>query len=199
VLSRVPWWLDEAPPDPEAEPLSGEAEADVAVVGGGYTGLWTALELKQRAPALRVTVLEAEHVGYGPSGRNGGFLETYWSALPRLRSRLGDEAALALAGASEGAIPAVAALGEDVWLRIGGMLEVSTTPAQDAAVEEAIRAAAELGVPERAVAVEPGISPVFRLGVRFPDAATVQPARLVRALRRCGCGPPRLSSQRTPG
>jgi glycine/D-amino acid oxidase-like deaminating enzyme len=188
VLSRVPWWLDEAPPDPEAEPLSGEAEADVAVVGGGYTGLWTALELKQRAPALRVTVLEAEHVGYGPSGRNGGFLETYWSALPRLRSRLGDEAALALAGASEGAIPAVAALGEDVWLRIGGMLEVSTTPAQDAAVEEAIRAAAELGVPERAVAVEPGISPVFRLGVRFPDAATVQPARLVRALRRSAVG-----------
>jgi glycine/D-amino acid oxidase-like deaminating enzyme len=188
VLSRVPWWLDEAPPDPEAEPLSGEAEADVAIVGGGYTGLWTALELKRRAPALRVTLLEAEHVGYGPRGRNGGFLETYWSALPRLRSRLGDEAALALAGASEGAIPAVAALGEDVWLRIGGMLEVSTAPAQDAAVEEAIRAAAELGVPERAVAAVPGISPVFRLGVRFPDVATVQPARLVRTLRRSAVG-----------
>jgi glycine/D-amino acid oxidase-like deaminating enzyme len=169
VLSRVPWWLDEAPPDPEAEPLSGEAEADVAIVGGGYTGLWTALELKRRAPTLRVTVLEAEHVGYGPSGRNGGFLETYWSTLPRLRSRLGDEASLALARASEGAIPAVEALGEDVWLRTGGMLEVSTTPAQDAAVEE-------------------GISPVFRLGVRFTDAATVQPARLVRALRRAAVG-----------
>jgi glycine/D-amino acid oxidase-like deaminating enzyme len=184
VLSRVPWWLDEAPPDPETEPLSGEAEADVAIVGGGYTGLWTALELKRRAPTLFVAVLEAEHVGYGPSGRNGGFLETYWSALPRLRSRLGDEAALVLARASEGAIPAVEALDEDVWLRTGGMLEVSTTPAQDAAVEEAIRTASELGVPERAIAVAPGISPVFRLGVRFPDVATVQPARLVRALRR---------------
>ena len=93
-----------------------------------------------------------------------------------------------LARASEGAIAAVEALGEDVWLRRGGMLEVSTTPAQDAAVEEAIRAAAELGVPERAVPVEPGISPVFRRGVRFPDAATVQPARLVRALRRAALG-----------
>ena len=83
VLTRVPWWLDEAPPDPEAPPLAGDAEADVAIVGGGYTGLWTALELKRRDPALRVVVLEAEHVGYGPSGRNGGFLETYWCALPR--------------------------------------------------------------------------------------------------------------------
>ena len=43
MLSRVPWWLDEAPPDREAEPLDGDEEADVAVVGAGYTGLWTAL------------------------------------------------------------------------------------------------------------------------------------------------------------
>ncbi|MGZ4441518.1 MAG: FAD-dependent oxidoreductase [Gaiellaceae bacterium] len=184
MLSRVPWWLEEAPPDPETEPLSGDAEADVAVVGAGYTGLWTALALRRREPGLRVTVLEAEHVGYGPSGRNGGFLETYWCALPRARSRLGDEAALALARASEGALAAVEALGEDVWFRRGGMLEVSTTPAQDAVVEEAIRVAAELGVPERAVPVEAGMSPVFRRAVRFPDAATVQPGRLVRALRR---------------
>jgi glycine/D-amino acid oxidase-like deaminating enzyme len=188
VLNRVPWWLEEAPPDPEAAPLSADAEADVVIVGGGYTGLWTAIELKRRDPSFRVTVLEAEHVGYGPSGRNGGFLETYWCALPRLRSRLGDEATLVLARASEGAIPAVEALGEDVWLRRGGMLEVSTTPAQDAALEEAIRVASELSVPERVFAVEPGISPVFRRGVRLPDAATVQPARLVRALRRAALG-----------
>jgi len=188
VLNRVPWWLEEAPPDPEAAPLSADAEADVVIVGGGYTGLWTAIELKRRDSSFRVTVLEAEHVGYGPSGRNGGFLETYWCALPRLRSRLGDEAALVLARASEGAIPAVEALGEDVWLRRGGMLEVSTTPAQDAALEEAIWVASELSVPERVFAVEPGISPVFRRGVRLPDAATVQPARLVRALRRAALG-----------
>ena len=188
MTSRVPWWLEEAPPDPEAPPLAGERETDVAIVGAGYTGLWTALTLRRRNPALRVTVLEAEHVGFGPSGRNGGFLETYWCALPRLRSRLGDEAALTLAYASEGAIAAVEALGEDVWLRRGGMLEVSTTPAQDAAVHEAILVAAELGAPERAVTAVPGISPLFRRGVRFPDAATVQPGRLVRALRRAALG-----------
>ncbi len=190
MADRAPWWLDEGPPDPETEPLAGDAEADVAVVGGGFTGLWAALTLKQRAPGIAVTVLEAEHVGYGPSGRNGGFLETYWCALCRVRARLGDEGALALARASEGALVAVRALGEDVWLREGGMLEISTTPAQDAAVDEALQAAAELGVPERAVPLsrdelaEQCSSPVFRRGVFFPDAATVQPGRLVRALRR---------------
>jgi glycine/D-amino acid oxidase-like deaminating enzyme len=190
MAGPVPWWLEEAPPDPEAEPLAGDAEADVAVVGGGYTGLWTALALKRREPGLRVTLLEAEHIGYGPSGRNGGFLETYWCALARLRSRIGDEAALTLAAASEGAFEAVQGLGEDVWLRKGGMLEVSTTRAQDDAVDDALRAAADLCEPERAVALSGGelaercSSPVFRRGVWFPDAATVQPARLVRALRR---------------
>jgi glycine/D-amino acid oxidase-like deaminating enzyme len=186
----VPWWLDEAPPDPEAEPLAGDAEADVAVIGAGYTGLWTALTLKQRDPALRVTVLEAEFAGFGPSGRNGGFLETYWCALARLRPRVGDDGALALARASEGALAAVRGLEEDVWLREAGMLEVSASPGQDEAVDGAVRAAAELGVPERAVPLSREDlgrrcrSPVFRQGIWFPDAATVQPARLVRALRR---------------
>jgi glycine/D-amino acid oxidase-like deaminating enzyme len=190
MAGHVPWWLEEAPPDPETEPLAGEVNADVAVVGGGYTGLWTAIALKQRDPGVRVVVLEAEHVGFGPSGRNGGFVETYWCALSRVRSRLGDEAALSLARASEGALEAIASLGEDVWLRKGGMLEVSTAPAQDAAVVQALRAAAELGVPERALGLsaeqlaERCSSPAFRRGVFFPDVATVQPARLVRALRR---------------
>jgi glycine/D-amino acid oxidase-like deaminating enzyme len=186
----LPWWLEEAPPDLEAAPLAGDAEADVAVVGGGYTGLWTALTLKQRDPALQVTVLEAEFVGFGPSGRNGGFLETYWCALARLRSRVGDEGALRLAHASEGSHAAVQGLDEDVWLKEAGMLEVSASPGQDEAVDGAVRAAEELGAPERAVPLsrdelaERCRSPVFRRAVLFPDAATVQPGRLVRALRR---------------
>src|SRR5581483_10591828 len=76
------------------------------------------------------------------------------------------------------------------WLRKAGMLEVSTTPAQDEAVDGAVRTAEALGVPERAVPLAREElsarcrSPVFRRGVWFPDAATVQPGRLVRALRR---------------
>ena len=80
----------------EIRPLQGDAEVDVAIVGGGYTGLWTALALRERDPSLRVAVLEKEIVGWGPSGRNGGFLHGYWSQLARLRPLLGAEAALEL-------------------------------------------------------------------------------------------------------
>jgi glycine/D-amino acid oxidase-like deaminating enzyme len=152
--------------------------------------MWTALAIREREPAARVVVVEAERCGAGPSGRNGGFCHGYWASLAETRVTLGDEGALAVARAGERIIPAVRALGGDVWLREGGMLMVSTAPAQDAAIEEAVVAAAELGVPEQAVALSADDvatrvrSPVFRRGVFFPECATVQPARLVRVLRR---------------
>ncbi len=58
---------------PDRPPLTGPAEADVAIVGAGFTGLWTAYYLRRLDPTLRVTVLEAEHAGFGASGRNGGW------------------------------------------------------------------------------------------------------------------------------
>jgi glycine/D-amino acid oxidase-like deaminating enzyme len=188
------WWHEEAGLREEAPPLAGAREADVAIVGGGYCGLWTALTLKERDPGLDVVVLEAAFCGEGPSGRNGGFLHGYWSSLPSLREALGDEGALAVARASSRIVPAVRAFcetrGEDVWLREGGLLKVSASLAQDAALEPSAVAAAELGVPEEAVPLsaeqvaERCRSPVFRRGVFFRDGATVQPARLARALRR---------------
>jgi len=192
------WWLDEAlaaeDGGPQAPPLEGDLRVDVAIVGGGYTGLWTALALRERDPAVSVAVLEAEICGWGPSGRNGGFLNGYWTHLSRLRPVFGDGGALAIAHAGAGAVPAVRAFcearGEDVWLREGGYLKVSAAPAQDAAVERSIRTAAELGVAEEAVPLSAEEvasrcrSQVFRRGVFFRDGATVQPARLARALRR---------------
>ena len=67
-------WLDGA--TPYGQPLAGSVRADVVVIGGGFTGLWTALHLTDRDPTLDVVVLEAEVVGYGASGRNGGFVDT---------------------------------------------------------------------------------------------------------------------------
>jgi glycine/D-amino acid oxidase-like deaminating enzyme len=187
---ELPWWRQEAPSDPPAPPLEGGVDADVAIVGGGYTGLWTALTLRRREPSLRVVLVEAETCGAGPSGRNGGFLHGYWSQLTRLRASVGDDAALTVARAAEGAVAAVHGLGEDVWLRRAGMLQVSTTPAQDAALDDALDAAHALGVQEEAVPLSADElarhcrSPRFRRGVFFRDGATVQPARLARALRR---------------
>ncbi|HST25608.1 MAG TPA: FAD-binding oxidoreductase [Gaiellaceae bacterium] len=170
--------------------LAGDAGADVAIVGGGYTGLWTALALKEREPELDVVVLEAEFCGFGPSGRNGGFVESFWPPLARLSERVGAEGALAVARASTGVFAAIRGLGEDVWLREAGMLKVATEPSQDADVERAVEAAAALGVPEEAVALSAQdvaarcSSPRFRRGVFYRSSGTVQPARLVRALRR---------------
>ena len=74
--------------------LAGDIEADVAIVGAGYTGLWTAYYLKQQLPALRVVVLEAEIAGFGASGRNGGQAIPGWSCdMPPLEKALGIERA----------------------------------------------------------------------------------------------------------
>ncbi|HSB37888.1 MAG TPA: FAD-dependent oxidoreductase [Gaiellaceae bacterium] len=164
------------------------------MVGGGYTGLWTALALKEREPGLDVVVLEADECGRGPSGRNGGFLHGYWSHLPRLRERFGDAGAVDVARASEAIVPGVRAFcereGADVWLREGGILRVSAAPAQDGAVDEEVAAARELGVPEEAVPLSAEElsarirSPRFRKGVYLRDGATVQPSRLALSLRR---------------
>ncbi len=184
--STTPWWSVEAPPiEPAPPPLQGTVEADVAVVGGGFTGLWTARALQERGAS--VVVLEAETCGSGASARNGGFLHGYWSSLDRLRAAVGAEGALETARAADGAIPAVRALGEDVWLNEGGMLFVSASPAQDEHVRQAVALAEELGVPDEAVPVQPAHrlrSPAFRSAVLYRDGATVQPARLVRALCR---------------
>lgn len=70
----VSFWLDRDQPPARAS-LQGEFTADVAIVGGGFTGLWTAIELLEREPTMSVIVCEADVVGYGASGRNGGFLD----------------------------------------------------------------------------------------------------------------------------
>jgi glycine/D-amino acid oxidase-like deaminating enzyme len=187
------WWLDEAggvaAPEP---PLEGDATADVAIVGGGYTGLWCAWRVLALSPGARVVLVEADVCAHGPSGRNGGFAEDLWLGLPALRARFGDAGALAVARAAEASVDAIeawcAAEGVDGWFRRGGHLVVSAAPAQDGAFAASARAAADLGVTDKVrllssddVRARCG-SPVFREGWLTPGA-TVQPARLALGLR----------------
>ena len=209
VAPRLPpWWLDEAGPQTAAPQLDGDTAADVCIVGGGYTGLWTAVALKERDPSLEVVLVESEICGAGPSGRNGGFIHGYWAGLADLLPLLGRERALQLAHAGERIVPAVRAFcesrGEDVWLRESGILMVSASPSQDDAIDNAVAAAAQVDAGEQAVLLDVnGVaertrSPVFRRGVYFPDGATVQPARLVHALRRAALEAGVALYERTP-
>jgi len=204
----TPWWLEEAPQIEPEPALDGDLEVDVAVVGGGYTGLWAALALRELEPSARVAVLEGGLCGEGPSGRNGGFLHGYWSSLTRARRAFGDGGALAVAQAGSAIVPGVRDFvkrrGVDVWLREAPMLEVSAAPAQDEALSAAVASARELGVEEEAVPVgrdelaERCSSPRFRRGVLYRDAATVQPGRLVRALRAATLAEGVVLHERTP-
>ena len=83
------YWLREAGGVEPVAPAHGDIDADVVVLGGGYTGMWTAWQLLERAPDCRVVLLEADLCGHGPSGRNGGFCETLWTSLPSLIERFG--------------------------------------------------------------------------------------------------------------
>lgn len=192
--TRLGYWIEEAG---EVEPrpaLVGEREADVLVLGGGYTGMWSAWYAKQLEPEARVVLLEAERLcGHGPSGRNGGFCNAMWFSLASMRERWGDAPALEAAHAAERGVARIGAFceehGVDAWFKPAGYLQVSTAPAHDGSWERAVRACAELGVPEmlQPLSAEEVAarckSPVFRAGAVSPTSATVQPARLAFGLR----------------
>ena len=76
------------PTRPPLPPLEGAARADVAIMGGGYAGLWTAIRIKQREPSCDVVVLEQDICGGGASGRNGGFAISWWAKLAHARRAL---------------------------------------------------------------------------------------------------------------
>ena len=191
------WWAGLDPLDRVPRPpLGGDADADVAIVGAGYTGLWTAYYLKRLDPSLRIVVLERSEAGAGASGRNGGWasaiLPIGWRTVAR---RYGRDAALAWQAsldATLGEIDTVcAAEGIDAHLARDGFLEVATDGAQLAALEAELAEARHWGRGEddlrRLSAAEArGMidAPAALAGLFTPHCAVVQPARLVRGLAR---------------
>jgi glycine/D-amino acid oxidase-like deaminating enzyme len=188
------WWstLDERV---EARAsLASDLDVDVAVVGGGYTGLWTARELKRRDPELRIAVLEKSVCGFGASGRNGGWASALFP--------LGDEAVLARYGPQAFAHQrtllrhAVGELGEsiradriDAHFIKGGSLTFARNPVQEARLRHEVDGARERGLNETDLRwldehelYEYGYV-AGALGATFtPHCARLNPARLARGL-----------------
>ncbi|MFD9871247.1 NAD(P)/FAD-dependent oxidoreductase [Streptomyces niveus] len=133
------WYAQDGIPAPR-EPLPGDATADVCVVGGGFTGLWTAYYLKKAVPFLNITVLEGKFCGYGASGRNGGWLYNGIAGRDAYALKHGHDAAVRLQQAMNDTVAEVVRVAADETIDAdihqGGVLEVAYTPAQLARLKD---------------------------------------------------------------
>lgn len=183
-------------------PLSGDRRFDVAIVGGGYSGLWTAYYLKHRAPRLSVAVLEAHICGFGASGRNGGWLMAalarevaLLSRLKGARRQLGREAILAI-------LPEVRRVLETEAIHCdfqqgGGLFAAARYPEQERFQRRSLERLYRVGYTEADYRWLSAAELSDRLAIRrplgavyTPHIARIQPAALVRgllaAVRRAG-------------
>jgi len=192
-LSQSHWMKEAEPLEPSTRPLKGKKFADVAIIGGGYVGLWTALTIKAERPEARVVVLERDICGGGASGRNGGFAMSWWPKISTLMGIADKDEAIRLAVASEQAISELGQFcqdnGIDAHFVQGGWLWTATTEFQRDAWRDTLHACAKIGkrpfqnLSDEDVSRRTG-SRVHLAGVYEQSNATVQPAFLARGLRK---------------
>ena len=188
-------WRDTAGEEtPPRSPLGGASACDVAVVGAGFTGLWTAYYLLREDPSLRVVVLEAETAGFGASGRNGGWCSALFPAGPDKLARL-PGSSYAAARAQHAAMRAsveevgrvVAEEGIDAHWAKGGTVVVARTAVQLARARAEVEHAHQWGREDLSL-LSPAetaelVGMTRALGATYtPDCAAVHPLRLVRGL-----------------
>ncbi|MGH2614113.1 MAG: NAD(P)/FAD-dependent oxidoreductase, partial [Thermomicrobiales bacterium] len=190
------YWLETSGDDLTSRPrLDGSIDVDVAIMGAGYTGLWTAYYLLKRDPSPRVAVVEREIAGFGASGRNGGWCYPGFPVSAGvLRDRFGTEAARAVARAMYDTVDEIErVLAEEEidaqWAR-GGALRLARGEHQRPAIEGAYRSLDALGLAERYDLLDAGqIAERIRVtdavaGLYNPAGASIHPARLARGLAR---------------
>ncbi|WP_327355222.1 NAD(P)/FAD-dependent oxidoreductase [Streptomyces sp. NBC_01304] len=186
------WHAQQGLPTPR-EPLPGDSSADVCIVGGGYTGLWTAYYLKQAVPFLRITVLEQKFCGYGASGRNGGWLYNGIAGRDRYAKLHGRDAAVRLQEAMNDTVSEVIRVAAeekiDADIHHGGVLEVAYTPAQLARLKAFHEAEAAYGEKDRLLLGARDTAARIRVlgavGSSWtPHGARLHPAKLATGLAR---------------
>jgi glycine/D-amino acid oxidase-like deaminating enzyme len=190
--TRMPFWLDR-PGAPElAGPLEGDGDADLVIVGGGFTGLWTALQAKEEDPARDVVLLERDSIAFGASGRNGGFCDsTLTHGLPNGLERFPDEIGAIEAQAAEnfaGMAASIARHGIDCDWRTDGEMLVAREPHEVAWCREAAdllhRHGYEAEVFDREAIRAEVHSPTYLAGVcKQSGVAMLDPARLAWGLK----------------
>ena len=190
-------WLDGIPGELTPRPsLPGATDVDVAIVGAGFTGLWTAYYLKKADPHLRVAVLEREIAGFGASGRNGGWCHT---TFPGSRGAGGEDARRQAVIDQQRALHrtvyeiarVVEEEGIDARFHLGGQLDLALTPVQLLRLRESGRVRALLGLRRGRL---PGAR--RRGDARAHQGGRVPRRRLHAARRRRRPGPPRARARR---
>ncbi|WP_420181147.1 NAD(P)/FAD-dependent oxidoreductase [Paenarthrobacter sp. TA1.8] len=192
--SQSSYWLAGAlaSTQPESQSLRTSCQADVCIIGGGYTGLWTAIELIQRDPSMRIVVLEAQVCGSGASGTNAGFVMNLWPKFSALVSHAGRDEAIRIAGETSRAIGDIEEFVNEHKIEANferaGWLWASTSPDQDDSWEETLLALDGIAnQPFHRLSAEEAQrlgGQAVRAGVLDPTSATVQPAALALGLRR---------------
>jgi glycine/D-amino acid oxidase-like deaminating enzyme len=189
------FWHDSLPGELIPRPaLQGDLRCDVAIVGAGYTGLWTAWYLKELEPSLDIAILEAEITGFGASGRNGGWCSAYLSGIDRwLDDPVQREAAIRLQRLMFGTVQEVGRIAErnaiDCHFDRSGALEIAVNPAQLERLQTELEHLRGLGFSDRdyawlegeALAGAPDVAGALG-AIHMPHCAAIHPARLARGL-----------------
>ena len=201
-----PFWADTAPPGPPCPPLGSDAACDLAIIGGGFTGLWTAIAARRRSPGARILLLEAALCGGAASGRNGGFCAPSIShgVGNALRRWPREAATLIRLGRDnlEGFLRDHETLELDAGLTRAGKINLAEKPWQVAGLRAMEANYRRFGIEcsflEGAALRAHFDSPVYPAGLFEPNYALVDPGRLVAGLRRVALAMGVEIHERTP-
>ena len=192
------FWTQSKEPRAVNPPVAGDLATDVAIIGGGYTGLATAYHLKTADPSLKVAVLDAETAGFGASGRNAGFVMTLFGASSGLMKSLhGKDKLLAAHKYMESAIDALEAMVNehkiDCDFERSGFLKVATSPTYEARIKKEIELFHAIGAEgfewlDAAQVASRVRSPTFMGACWEPGCGLLNPIKWVDALRRLAVG-----------